>query len=469
MFERFKKFVNKVVSKMLSKKIIQKEIDVNINISDDMASAIEKWINLYEDKPPWLDEQTHSMGIPVTIASEIARLVTVEFESEIIDNEYLNEQYQNFIQNIRRYVEYACAKGGLVFKPFFNGENIEVEFIQADNFFPVSSNLRGDITSAVFTYFLKKDNKLYTRLEYHELKGKDYYIHNFAYEKANYDLDNINYNNLGNQVPLNSIIEWSDIQPKTLIQNIDKPLFSYFKMPLANNIDDKSPLGVSVYSRAINLIEQLDRQYSRILWEYEGKELAVYISEMMLKINVKTNEKELPKGNARLYRILKGESDGDLYKEFSPEIRDNSLFNGLNELLRKIEFNCGLAYGTLSNINESDKTATEIKASKQRSYSTIKDIQNSLQYSLENLVYSMRVICRLHNLPGDKYDMSFNFDDSLVMDKDLELASMQADVAAGILRPEIYLSKKYGITEDEAIKMMPIYPNTSKEPFESEE
>lgn len=240
-------------------------------------------------------------------------------------------------------------------------------------------------------------------------------------------------------------------------------------MPLANNIDDKSPLGVSVYSRAINLIEQLDKQYSRILWEFEGKELAIYVSETLLSRNIKTGEKELPKGNSRLYRTLKGESEGDLYREFSPDIRDSNLFNGLNELLRKIEFNCGLAYGTLSNINESDKTATEIKASKQRSYSTVKDIQNSLQYSLENLVYAMRSICRLHNLPGDKYEMSFNFDDSLVMDKDLELSSMQADVAAGVLRPEIYLAKKYGVTEEEALKMMPEYPSTSKDPFEDEE
>ena len=51
--------------------------------------------------------------------------------------------------------------------------------------------------------------------------------------------------------------------------------------------------------------------------------------------------------------------------------------NGYNRIVQKIEFNCGLAYGTLSDPQVVDKTAEEIISSKQRSYATVKAIQNS--------------------------------------------------------------------------------------------
>lgn len=52
-------------------------------------------------------------------------------------------------------------------------------------------------------------------------------------------------------------------------------------------------------------------------------------------------------------------------------------------------------------------------------------------------------------------DVSFDWDDSIVLDKDAELESMRNDVSAGILKAEIYLAKKYGVSEEEALKMMP--------------
>ena len=59
---------------------------------------------------------------------------------------------------------------------------------------------------------------------------------------------------------------------------------------------------------------------------------------------------------------------------------------GYNKIIQKVEFNSGLAYGTLSDPQVVDKTAEEIKMSKQRSYSTVKAIQNKLGDALRVLV-----------------------------------------------------------------------------------
>ena len=107
---------------------------------------------------------------------------------------------------------------------------------------------------------------------------------------------------------------------------------------------------------------------------------------------------------------------------------------------------------SLSDPNTVDKTAEEIKASKQRSYSTVSDIQKAL----EQLVYAMDVIAQLSNLNGGKkYEVSFDWDDSIVIDKEQELQSMQQDATAGLIRKEIYIAAKYGVSEEEALKMMP--------------
>ena len=50
----------------------------------------------------------------------------------------------------------------------------------------------------------------------------------------------------------------------TAIKNMEKPLFGCFKVPLANNVDMSSPLGISIFSPAIKMIELADKQFSRL-------------------------------------------------------------------------------------------------------------------------------------------------------------------------------------------------------------
>lgn len=466
MLSKLKKIIKGVVYNMLNRVDIAKELNIEIAMNDDMANAINSWSSMYNNSPPWLDDYIETLGLPGAIANELARLVTIEFKSEINNNEGLNKIYQELIDVLRINTEYACAKGGLIFKPYFNGSNIEVDLIQQDNFLPISYNAIGEITSAVFLEYKIVGDKKYTRLEYHDFKEGNYTIKNIAYVKSNLVKDN----SLGKRTILASVPEWSKLQEEITLNNATRPLFSYFKIPQANAIDSNSPLGVSCYAKAIDLIKEADKQYSRILWEYEGTELAINASESLFKLN-KNGEYEVPKGKERLFRLFSWEErDGkQLLDPFSPSIRDSNLFNGLNNLLRRIEFNCGLAYGTLSEINDVSKTATEIKTSKQRSYSTVKDIQKSLEKALKDLILSMNDLATLYKLninPLDiDKDVSFEWDDSLILDKDSELESMRNDVAAGILRPELYLSKKYGVSKEEALKMMPEIEPVEKSPF----
>jgi A118 family predicted phage portal protein len=249
------------------------------------------------------------------------------------------------------------------------------------------------------------------------------------------------------------------LQYEVVYDGVKKLPFGYFKVPLANTVDDNSPLGVSVYSRAVPLIKEADKRYSNISWEYEAKEAAVHIASTLLKYSKENDKFEYPGGKERLYRALEystGATDKPLLDVFSPEIRDASLFNGFNNQLKLIEFNCSLAYGTISDPQLIEKTAEEIKTSKQRSYTMISDTQAALQNALEDLIAAIDFWATIYNLaPMGTYETSYTWDDSIVVDAEKERKQDMADMAAGIMRPDEYRSKWYGETQTEALKNLP--------------
>ena len=155
----------------------------------------------------------------------------------------------------------------------------------------------------------------------------------------------------------------------------------------------------------------------------------------------------------RLFRELgldQGTS-GDLYQIFSPEIRDSSLFNGLDKILKRIEFSCCLSYGTLSDPQSVEKTAEEIKTSKQRSYSAVCDIQKALQTALEHLVWVMDFYASMYGLaPRGEYEVGFTWGDGVMENTDTEFARRKLLADSGYLKPEKLVAWYFGITEDEA-------------------
>nr|DAE93640.1 MAG TPA: portal protein [Caudoviricetes sp.] len=495
MFSSLWSKLKELLRKMIGVNTIQKTLHIEPIISSKMANAIELWSLMYEDNSPWLQEPTladpvkvTSLGLPAFIASEKARMATIEMKSEIttptesvteanpnyepptvdedgnlqISNEpefitkevilgdtaraeYLNTQYTKVKNKIRNQLEYGIAKGGLVIKPYIvisdittDGENtdtennirqdvdIEFDYIHADNFFPIAFDGSGKITEAAFVQVKTDKSTVYTRLEYHKLQNNMVTVTNLAFKKENRtqpsttDFDS----DLGEQINLTEVPEWADLQPVTQIGNVDRLLFAYFKMPEANTIEAHSPLGVSGYSRAVKLIKEADLQYSRMLWEFQGGELAIDIDRDALN-TVEDEEKntyEIPNMlQARLMRRV-DLGNSETYQVFNPPYRDASLINGLNNILMRIEDVCALSRGTLSDVAAEARTATELKILKQRSYSANAEIQKALEDALKDLVYVMDIYCTLYEVtaPGE-YDISFEWDDSILVDVETEL------------------------------------------------
>ena len=457
MFEKFLNWIKGVI-KMFSKETIKSALDVNVAISSNMANAITLWEKIYENEAPWLkDEEVESLELGAAIANEFARLTTLEMKTEITGSpraEFLNEQYKRMLERLNENLEIGNAVGGLVFKPYVKNNKLYVDLVRGSCFYPTEFNSSGEVIAGIFTSQLNKGDNVYTRLEYHKFYEQalendiNYIIKNVVYKSNDSSI-------LGTKIEINKVPEWQNMQEETAIKYVEKPLFSYYKPPIANNTDTESPLGVSVYARAVNLIKKADIQFGRVDWEYEASEKAVYVDELATKpVQNKDKKKSFAvnKLKGRLYKTLNTGSDKtDFFKDYSPEIRDEAFWRGLNKTLQRIEFNVGLAYGTLSEPSMLEKTAEEIKTSKQRSYATVSKMQENLQKALENLIYAMDVLATLYNLaPQGNYETSFNWDDSLIVNTEREQTLQMQEVGQGLRSKLKYIMFRYGLTEEQA-------------------
>jgi len=451
MFQKILSWIREVLSKMLNPSSIKSTLRVDTAITPLMAEALQKWSLMYVNQSPWLNSEIKSLNLAAAIAAEISRAVTIEMDVAISGSpraDFLAQQMIPVLNNIRTYIEYGSAKGGLMFKPYIKKDMVIVDFVQADMFFPVAFDANGNMTSCVFADQKQIGQNFYTRLEYHSMLAEGYRITNTAFRSSVRDM-------LGSPIALTFLPEWADIEPEAFILNIDKPLFAYFKMPFANNIDPTSPLGVSVYSRAVNLIEQADRQWSDFLWEFESGKRAVYTDVLAFGKGV-DGKPRLP--DKRLYRLLDLNSKIDgkgFFEDWTPTIRDVNILNGLDAILRKIEFNCGFSYGILSDPKLTALTATEIKTSKQTYYANVVDTQKSLSDSIDQLLYAMDVYTTLYNLaPAGAYTAVYSFDDSIVSDHDAQFTQDSTAVGMQVMSKVEFRMRNYGEDETTAQKYL---------------
>ena len=445
MFDKLKDWILRGIDKMLVKSTVEEALKVKTAVSDEMDKAMDLWLKIFTNNAPWISKEVPSLQLGASIAEEFARLITLEMKSEVTGSkraEFINEEYQKVLEDLKSELGLFNAVGGGFFKPFVKGDKFYIDYIPQTDCKPLKFDSAGNITSIVFSSQVVKGEKRYTRLETHTLNGTDYIVENKVYVSETYNTS------LGRQTSLKEISEWADLEEKTTIQNVEMPLFAYYKVPLSNNIDPKSCLGPSVYHKAVDSIKKADIQASRLDYEYESAERSIYAD-----VNALKNENGTAKRNKVVKTLDTGE-DG-FYKEFSPSLRDEGFIRGQNKNKQEIEFQCNLAYGTISDPSLVEKTTVEINSSKQRSYSSVSQMQHSLERALKHLVYILDVYCDLYELaPSGEYEVSSEWDDSIIVDAESEQRIIMQEVDKRLMSKKEYLIRRYGLTEEQAIEKL---------------
>lgn len=451
-------FVNTVRRALFPRAVAEREFGTSPAVSMTMEQQIALWYAMLVNTPPWQDCNVKAVGLPAAICREVTRPTLVEFTANITGSQradYLNDGFQLAKENFGKALELGLALGGVALKPYIYGDKLLVDMTGAAGFQPTKFDPTGRCIGGVFRDKpVKVNGKYYVRLESHDLTDTVYTIKNKAYYSDSTG-------SVGAPAPLDVVPEWADIQEEVTIQNMDGPLFAYFKPPIANTADTNSLCGMSIYGDAatVELIKQADEQWERLRWEFKSGERKVLMDGNTTTANM---------FDKRLFEIGAFTADGDFYQFLNPELRNDAVYKGFQDVIRRIEFNVGLSYGDISDPQTVEKTATEIRSGKQRKYVLISSIQTALEHTFDALIYAMDVYATLYGLAADgEYEVTYDWGDSILDDqetKDNEFARDLQLLNAGIMNDWEFRAKYFNEDEETAKAALPKMQDVVTEP-----
>ncbi len=441
MFDGLKRLWGRIVS-MFNYTTLKNIIGKDVALSQPMIDAINKWKKMLVGNADWCGDIVESLKLEEGICREFADSVLVEMEAKILNNDSMDAVLQKSLSDMNKKLQTGLALGAMVLRPL--GPD-KAEYVAADKFIPISFDDSGTPNDIAFLVVkCVGENDYYTRVERHYFTNGNLTIENKCYHSQSQS-------DIGQNCSLEEVAEWAIILPGPITYpGMTEMDFGYYQNPIENKVDGSS-CGVSVYESAENLIRKADVQGARLDWEYDSGERAIHVDERALKN--RGGKTYLPRLKKRLYRGLNlDDNNKDLYKEYSPEMRDEAFRRGLEEYKREIEFNVGLAYGDLSDAQEVDKTATEVLASKTRKYNRVTAIQGKLEECLNGFVNALAFYNGSY-MSGVEFTCEFN--DSILADEESERQQDRQDVSMGVMSLLEYRMKWYNEDEETAKSKIP--------------
>lgn len=438
-------------------KNIEQALQVKSVRSMLMQQRQELWRSIYIGHAPWNTDDIPSLMLAKAICNKVAKMVAKDFVGEIKGSpraDYLNIQYKRDIvtdatdetsevNRFRSIVEMGCYNGTIILLPKVREGNIYTTIVENNCYLPLQYDEIGRLTGAVFIDTIIRDDKKYTLLEQHDYKNRIYTISYTAYVYEVKQLDT-HFGSLGRKIELSEVEEWSSLEESTTFLNVDKPWYSVFTMPEINTVEQGAKEGSAIFMNAIDSLKKSDELEELINHEYKAGRLRQQASMDLFRKDKDGN----PIMDADMFQVFDGIAKENFIDTYNPDFRIDAFNERMNGIKRHIEFVCGLAYGTISDVQIQAKTATEVLHGNADTSSTVVDLQMAWQKTLRNHVSVMDDMATAYGLaPQGKIEVPFWWDDSTVISKeekqaqfDKAASQLTSFMGAGIVKPEVVLA-----------------------------
>lgn len=384
-----------------------------------------------------------------------------------------------FSTKMQEHCEQALALGGGALKVWYepkrgtdkkpmSGEGrVRIGFAMADQFVPTAwDNAR--VTDGVFISRVAKNGYYYTRLEWHKWDGETYVISNELF-KADMDkgrTPDTPQDILGFRTPLAEI--YPMLAENVTFDGLEQSLFSYYRTPIANNIDDNSPLGVSLYANALSTLRSIDTIYDSFVREFRlGKKRIIVPYNAVQTVTDPATGQMLRyfDANCEAYEALNTDNPDSLkVQDNSIELRVDEHVAAMNAFLNILCLQTGLSLNTFSfDTRGGMKTATEVVSENSKTYKTVKTMQAQLAPAIESLVRNIITVAGLYDvqwkgqsvaaMASQGYDVCITFDDGITQDRQTNINEGMALVGAGLMSKFTFLTDPkfgQGLTPEQA-------------------
>ena len=444
---------------------------------------------------PRAKRRMYYMNLSKAVCSELAGMVWTD-QTEVSVSVNGRDQTDNtpdplaaFVEEVLRQnafqskmlesIEQAAALGGEALKVWRDtrrdsqgreipgSERLKIGYCMADQFVPTAWD-NAEVTEGVFISRQAKGGYYYTRLEWHRWDGLTYYVTNELYRADKYRIGTTDQQDiLGFRVPLAEIYPFLDAE--TPVQGIEHSLFSYFRTPTANNLDDNCPLGVSIYANSMETLHALDVCFDSFVREFRLGKKRIIVPARMIKTVIDPQTGEMRRffdANDETYEALSTDDPDSLkIQDNSVELRVEEHVAAINAFLNIFCLQIGLSSGTFSFDTSSGlKTATEVVSENSKTYKTVRNFQNMIRPAVERLIENIITLGALYDmqtpdgqsvaaLAARGYEISVGMDDGITQDRQTNINEGITLVGAGLMSKKTFLTaKKYGqcLTEEEA-------------------
>lgn len=439
------------------------------------------------------EREMSRMDTPKAVCAELASLVFGDCVEINVTREGWNGQdpdpLDEFVADVLRknafatkmqeHCEQALALGGGAVKVWYEPKRdakgnaipgqgeMRIGYAMADQFIPTAwDNAR--VTEGVFISRVAKNGYYYTRLEWHKWDGDTYVISNelFRADMQEGRTPDTPQDILGFRCPLSEI--YPMLAEETTFKGLEESLFAYYRTPVANNLDDNSPLGVSLYGNALSTLRAIDTVYDSLLREFRlGKKRIIVPANAVYEVtNPATGEKcRYFDANCEAYEALNTDDPDSLkVQDNSVSLRVDEHIAALNAYLNILCLQTGLSLNTFSfDARSGMKTATEVVSENSKTYKTVKNMQTQLKPAVETLVHGIITVAGLYGvtwkgesvaaMAANGYNVVITFDDGVTQDRQTNINEGLAQVGAGTMSKFTFLTDpKYGrgLTPEEA-------------------
>lgn len=467
---------------------VKKNFGVDSIESDYMRQAIQLWLRVYQGQAPWVssDDGIKTIKFAKFLTSEMARLACLDISVQFDGSR--KQFMQNFwnksvLPRLQTWLEYGLATGSLILKPSTEG----VDFVTPDRFQIVKTDGNGNIIGCVFQDTYQQGKEYFTKLEYHSFwtasvntssePEQPQYVDKTFYRIINKVYVSKNEAELGTEISL-SDTKWNKLAPETNIikENEDRlsgMLFGFFKVPLANDIDLDSPLGISVFANAMEELGDLDTAYSRNSEEILNSSRIVLLDDRLTDRSYFDDDRKRHNVHLPLPRYVKNVTNDEpdqFYQEINPTLNTTVRQEGIDNLLSLIGCKCGFSNGYFTlNQKTGMVTATQVEADDRNTIQTIDSIRHALMTCLDELFYAESVFADLYDMaPVGSYNANYDFHDFTTNEEE-EKQNWWKYVQAGKVPAWMFFVRFEGMSEEEAKAMSAELSNSEQEQlFKSE-
>ncbi len=422
----------------------------------DADTLVTNWWDIYSSKASWLPykfvtsdgrSRSHTrrtLNPAKIVCSEIAGLVLAE--PPTVDAGPLVESVikaESLWSNLRRHVEYQAAMGGMAIKARPENGKIVLDFVTALNIIPIKAD-NSRIVEASFIDRRVDGKKVYVRIESYTKTDTGYRVQSRAFDEAKDE-----------EVPLEKL--WPGVLPSVEIE-IDDPPFVYMKNPEANNIDSESPIGISAFHNADDMIQGLDIAYDEFVWEVESgqRRIAVPAAAMRTFLDLETGQNKLGYNPGdRVFMTLVGD-DADKLKmtDLTSDIRAQQFIDVINYNLNLLSVQCGFDAGYFSFDGTSMKTATEVISENSHTYKTREAYREVLNTGLIQLFRVINKLGAIYKIEGTTTkEPSITWNDGIIEDRNSRTKYHEDLFASGLEDRVTAIMKIHGLDEAKAQEM----------------